>query len=94
MGVFLAWRCPTSAAFHAVMNLVFMPMWLLSGAFFPADGASGWLRFVMQINPMSWCTTAIRDALAGAGAGWPLLAAVAFAAVMLATTTWRLSREP
>jgi ABC-2 type transport system permease protein len=60
MGAAFAWVSESTAAFHAVMNLLFMPMWLLSGAFFPVEGAATWLRWLMWINPLSWCTQAIR----------------------------------
>ena len=49
--------------FHALMNLVLMPMWLLSGAFFPLAGAPGWLEWVMRVNPMTYGMTALRRAL-------------------------------
>jgi daunorubicin resistance ABC transporter membrane protein len=84
MGLALAWRCETTAGFHGVMNLVFMPMWLLSGAFFPADSASPWLAAIMRANPLTWCTSAVRDAMSGAGVGGDAVSATAFAALMLA----------
>ena len=34
----------STQGFHAIMNLILIPIWLLSGAFFPADGAPFWLR--------------------------------------------------
>ena len=49
VGIGFAWKCETSSGFHAVMNLVLMPMWLLSGAFFPA-GETGWLSWVIRLN--------------------------------------------
>ncbi len=35
LGVFFAWPMESTQGFHAIMNLVLMPLWLLSGAFFP-----------------------------------------------------------
>ena len=35
VGFSFAWRMESTQGFHAIMNLVLMPMWLLSGAFFP-----------------------------------------------------------
>ena len=35
LGFLLAWRMESTQGFHAIMNLLLMPMWLLSGAFFP-----------------------------------------------------------
>jgi ABC-2 type transport system permease protein len=35
LGLCLAWRMTSTQGFHAVMNLLLMPMWFLSGALFP-----------------------------------------------------------
>ena len=40
LGFALAWRMDSSQGFHAVMSLVLLPMWLLSGGFFPVPPAS------------------------------------------------------
>src|SRR5262249_52165782 len=71
LGLVFAWRCETSSAFHAVMNLVFMPMWILSGSLFPPGGAAPWMKWLMWINPLTWCTQSIRAPLFGEPvAGW------------------------
>ena len=46
-GFAFAWRMNSTQGFHAVMNLVLMPMWFLSGAIFPLSGAPSWLDWVM-----------------------------------------------
>ena len=63
MGLLLAWRMDSTQGFHAIMNLVLMPMWLLSGAFFPAAGAPLWLRAAMVVNPMTYGMAALRRGL-------------------------------
>lgn len=65
LGLALAWWVNSSAGFHGVMNIVLLPMWLLSGAFFPAEGASPWLSWIMLVNPMRWSGEAIRASLEG-----------------------------
>ena len=40
-----------------------IPLWLLSGALFPASGASGWLRLVMLLNPLTYGVDALRNGL-------------------------------
>jgi ABC-2 type transport system permease protein len=50
-------------AFHAIVNLILLPLWMLSGALFPASGASGWLRILMRLNPLSYGVAALRKAL-------------------------------
>jgi ABC-2 type transport system permease protein len=62
MGFFVAWRMDSTAGYHAVMSVVFIPMWLLSGALFPLDGSAVWLGWVMQFNPVTYAMTAIRIA--------------------------------
>ncbi len=63
VGVVFAWRTSSVQGFHAVMNLLLMPLWLLSGAFFPVSAAPGWLAAVMQINPLTFALAALRGAL-------------------------------
>ena len=65
MGFFIAWRMDSTQGFHAVMNLFLVPMWLLSGAFFPLEGAAPWLAWVMKINPLTYGVSALREALYG-----------------------------
>ena len=90
LGVYFAWRSPNSAAFHAVMNLVFMPMWLLSGAFFPAEAAQTWLSWCMRLNPLAWATDALRTALELHTLDlWSTLGVVGAAAVMIVIASRR-----
>jgi ABC-2 type transport system permease protein len=65
LGLAAAWRIDSTQGFHGVMNLVLMPMWLLSGSIFPISGAAGWLKVVMMVNPLYWPTAALRVALSG-----------------------------
>lgn len=54
LGYFIAWRMETTQGFHAIMNVVLLPMWLLSGALFPPSGAAGWIQAVMLVNPLTF----------------------------------------
>ncbi|HWN42787.1 MAG TPA: ABC transporter permease, partial [Thermoanaerobaculia bacterium] len=65
VGFAFAWKVDSVQGFHAVMNLLLMPMWLLSGAFFPPSGAPGWLAAVMRANPLTYGVAALRWALYG-----------------------------
>src|SRR3989449_8009248 len=40
LGFAIAWPMDSSQAFHAIINLFLIPLWLLSGALFPLAGAS------------------------------------------------------
>ena len=63
LGFLLAWSLDSTQGFHATMNLFLIPMWLLSGAVFPAAGAAGWIRAVMLVNPMTYGVSALRAVL-------------------------------
>jgi ABC-2 type transport system permease protein len=63
LGFAIAWPMDSSQAFHAIINLFLIPLWLLSGAMFPLSGASGWLRLLMQINPLTYGVEALRGLL-------------------------------
>jgi ABC-2 type transport system permease protein len=62
LGFLVAWKLDSMQGFHSVMNLVLIPMWLLSGALFPAEGASSWLRAILTVNPLTYGVAAIRHA--------------------------------
>lgn len=81
LGLATAWKVDSSSGFHGVMNLVFMPMWLLSGAIFPVEGASGWLRALVMVNPMAWCQRVVGAGLQGQTDAAALLLSLVFAAM-------------
>jgi len=93
LGLALAWRSETTAGFHAVMNLLFMPMWLLSGAFFPASASAHWISYVIAINPLTWCNHAIRSPLAGSIDVMAFLMTGAFAVAMFSFVTIVIARR-
>jgi ABC-2 type transport system permease protein len=63
LGFLLAWRMESTQGFHVVMNLVLMPLWLLSGSLFPASGSAGWLSWLMVVNPLTYAVAAVRHCL-------------------------------
>src|SRR5579875_2934791 len=63
LGFAIAWPMDSPQAFHAIVNLILLPLWMLSGALFPADRASGWLGLLMHLNPLSYGVDALRNAL-------------------------------
>jgi ABC-2 type transport system permease protein len=65
LGVVVAWPMNSTQGFHAVMMLVLMPMWLLSGAFFPLSGGPAWLSVTMRANPLTYGVALFRHALYG-----------------------------
>src|SRR5580704_5456494 len=63
LGFAIAWPMDSTQAFHAIINLFLIPLWLLSGALFPLAGASGWLRLLMRLNPLTYGVEALRGLL-------------------------------
>src|SRR5436305_10669419 len=47
LGFAIAWKLNSTQGFHAIINLLMIPLWLVSGALFPLTGASIWLRGLM-----------------------------------------------
>jgi ABC-2 type transport system permease protein len=63
LGFLIAWQMESSQGFHAVMNLVLFPLWMVSGALFTMESAHGWMRWVMRLNPLTYATAALRRLL-------------------------------
>ncbi len=63
LGFVIAWRMDSTQGFHAIMNLFLIPMWLLSGSFFPSAGAPSWLGWLMRLNPLTYGVAALRRTL-------------------------------
>ncbi len=90
LGFLIAWKFDSTQGYHAVMNLLLLPMWLLSGAVFSISGASTWIRAIMLVNPLTYSTALLRQILTpGVSDGSPeaatsLAVTVAFGIVLLA----------
>ncbi|MBZ5681733.1 MAG: ABC transporter permease [Acidobacteriia bacterium] len=78
LGFAIAWPMDSSQAFHGIVNLFLIPLWLLSGALFPMTGASGWIRALMHLNPLTYGVDALRSLLyPGAPASFTLSSSIA-----------------
>ena len=74
----IAWPMDSSQAFHGIVNLFLIPLWLLSGALFPLSGASKWIAALMHLNPLTYGVDALRGLLyPGAETSFPLPSAMA-----------------
>jgi ABC-2 type transport system permease protein len=63
LGFAIAWPMDSSQAFHGIVNLFLIPLWLVSGALFPLTGASKWLQVIMRLNPLTYGVEALRSLL-------------------------------
>jgi ABC-2 type transport system permease protein len=76
------------------VNMLLIPLWLLSGALFPLSGAAGWMRFCMLLNPLTYGVEALRGALfPGAPTAFSLpvnLAVTAGVCVLTFAASWAI----
>src|SRR2546426_6451609 len=98
LGFAIAWPMDSTQAFHAIINLFLIPLWLLSGALFPLSGASGWIRVLMRMNPLTYGVEALRNLLYPASpAVFPLSSSMAtlvlFSAFMFGLAFIMLNRR-
>ncbi len=63
LGFLIAWRMDSTQGFHAIMSVFLFPLWLLSGSFFPAEGAGPVLAWILKLNPLTYGVKALRQAL-------------------------------
>lgn len=63
LGFVIAWKMDSTAGFHAIMNLLLLPMWMVSGALFPLSEAHGWVKGLMWVNPLTYSISLLNHAL-------------------------------
>ncbi len=78
LGFAIAWPMDSTQAFHGIINLFLIPLWLLSGALFPIAKASSWIRVLMYMNPLTYGVEALRSLLySSTDSPFPLPSAIA-----------------
>ena len=65
LGISFASRMEDMQAFPLVMNFVVMPMFFLSGALFPLEGAPKTLKLIAFFDPLTYGVDALRFGLIG-----------------------------
>jgi ABC-2 type transport system permease protein len=90
LGFVIAWKMDSTSGFHAIMNLLLVPMWMVSGSLFPMATARGAIRAIMWANPLTYSISLLNGLLAlpNANPGPVASAAVtlAFGLVLLAAS--------
>jgi ABC-2 type transport system permease protein len=62
LGILVAARMHSMEGFQLIMNFLLMPMFFMSGAFFPVEGnIPVWMEWLSQINPMTYGVDPIRQ---------------------------------
>jgi ABC-2 type transport system permease protein len=100
LGFTIAWRMDTTRGFHAVMNLFLLPLWFLSGAMFPVEGAAPVLRWLVWINPVSYAVSGIRHGMYGLASAPGAMASplvciwvsLGFTLLMIGIAVWTVRR--
>jgi ABC-2 type transport system permease protein len=60
LGLSIASRISSMEGFQVVMNFLVVPMWLLSGAFFPLRGLPAWMAVLTRVDPLTYAVDALR----------------------------------
>jgi len=101
-GFALAWITDSTQAYHAVMSILLLPAWVLSGAMFPPSDEQAVLSTLMHANPMSYLVSGVRHALhvsgespdaLGASLAMSLSVLIAFTAISVALATYAIYRK-
>lgn len=104
LGFAIAWFLDSTQGYHAVMSVLLIPAWILSGAMFPVERTSSILTALMHKNPLTYAVEGLRRALYGgtmpSGLGvlhssaiFEVGVVVSFAIVCLAMASWTCSRQ-
>ena len=106
MGILIAARLQSMEAFQMIMNFLIMPMFFLSGAFFPLRGLPAWMGVVTRLDPVAYGVDPMRRLLLGAdlapgieianhhlGTVEDCLILAAFAAVMMVLAVWAFEAQ-
>lgn len=108
LGMIVAWPMDSTQGFHAIMMLGLMPMWLLSGSFFPIPALESgatmgqWiLGGLMRANPLSYAMAEMRRLLYPAADyastgfapdSWICWTVTVIAAIATTLLAWKLMR--
>lgn len=93
LGLCIAWMMDSTAGFHAIMMLVLMPMWFLSGAVFPLSTAPLPMKILMYADPLTYGQSALAGVMHGqmgdqllvrGTIAWPVMIVVAITLVAMA----------
>jgi ABC-2 type transport system permease protein len=96
LGFVIAWSMESTQGFHAVMNLLLVPMWMVSGALFPMSTAHGWIRAIMWVNPLTY-SISLLNALMNLSSGPELMTSLtvtaAFGGILLLASGMMAARK-
>ncbi len=65
LGFAVAWLLDNVQAYHAIQMTLLVPLWVISGAMFPADPNSSFFSTAMAVNPVAYGVSVVRHAMYG-----------------------------
>jgi ABC-2 type transport system permease protein len=79
-------------ALAPLLNMVMVPLMLLSGIMLPMTLGPGWLQGIARVTPFRYIIDAMREAFQGVYGGAVMIEGVAVAVGMAAVCIWVASR--
>jgi ABC-2 type transport system permease protein len=61
LGILVAARQRSMEGFQVIMNFIMLPMFFLSGAFFPLNGVPIWMEVLAKVNPVTYGVDPLRQ---------------------------------
>lgn len=61
LGILIAARQRSMEGFQVIMNFLMLPMFFLSGAFFPLEGVPVWMELLSRVNPVTYGVDPLRQ---------------------------------
>lgn len=87
IGFAVAWWLDSVQGYHAIMSVLLLPAWIVSGAMFPVTSGPAWMKTIVAINPLSYAASGVRRALAGGQLAHALEGSTSSSVVELAVVT-------
>ena len=75
LGVAIASTMKDPHGFQLIINFIVMPLFLLSGAFFPVTNLPNWLQILVLFDPLTYCVDGLRNTVIGVSA-FPLTTSI------------------
>ncbi len=101
LGILIAARLQSMEAFQMLMNFLIMPMFFLSGAFFPLRRLPAWMSVITRLDPVAYGVDPMRRLLLGSrlapgvtigghhlGTLEDVLILASFSAIMMVGAVW------
>ena len=95
LGTAIASKLEDMQGFQLIMNFVVMPIYFLSGAFFPLEGLGGTLKIVTTLDPLTYGVDGLRGSLVGIehfGLGQDILILGTITAILLGLGSYFFSK--